>query len=168
MALLLSIALKSVPRAVASVTLLIGLSIEARTLPPTTEFTYALASQGCMQTDARALEVYLTQEPYDGEASPHMPYIRIEIEWSNWENVVGKDLKLAQVSRPKPDPHMPTVAAALNIERQRPVWLQGTLRLEKVEVNKQVEGSYEFAGPNNLKWTGMFKAQWGKDRLPCG
>jgi len=133
-----------------------------------TEYTYALASRGCMSTDARALEVYLTQEPYNGEASLHMPYIRIEIEWSDWENVIGKDLKLAQVSRPKPDPHMPTVAAALNLERQKSVWLQGTLRLKKVEVNKQVEGSYEFAGPNNLKLTGMFKAQWGKDRPGCG
>jgi len=133
-----------------------------------TEYTYALAFRGCMQTDARALEVYLTQKPYSGEASPSTPYIRMEIEWSEWENVVGKDLKLVQLSRRGPDPHMPTARAELNLERQKPVWLQGTLRLKKVEVNKQVEGSYEFAGPNNLKLTGMFKAQWGKDRLPCG
>jgi hypothetical protein len=133
-----------------------------------TEYTYALASRGCMQTDARALEIYLTQKPYNGEASAPMPYIRIEIEWSDWENVVGKELKLAQVSRPKPDPHMPTVAAELNPERQERIWLRGTLLLKKVEVNKQVEGSYEFTGPNNLKWTGMFKAQWGKDRPGCG
>ena len=31
-----------------------------------------------------------------------------------------------------------------------------------------MEGPYEFYGPNNLKWTGAFKARWGKDRLPCG
>jgi hypothetical protein len=133
-----------------------------------TEYTYALASRGCMQTDARALEVYLTQEPYNGEAAAPRPYIRIEIEWSNWENVVGKGLKLVQLSQRGPNPQIPTARAELNLVRQQPVWLQGTLRLKKVEVNKQVEGSYEFAGPNNLKLTGMFKAQWGKDRLPCG
>jgi hypothetical protein len=133
-----------------------------------TEYTYALASRGCMQTDARALEVYLTQKPFSGEVSPSMPYIRIEIEWSDWENVVGKGLKLVQLSQRGPDPQMPTVRAELYLERQEPVWLRGTLRLKKVEVNKQVEGSYDFAGPNNLKWTGMFIAQWGKDRLPCG
>jgi len=83
-----------------------------------TEYTYALASRGCMQTDARALEVYLTQKPYSGEAVAPMPYIRIEIEWSDWENVVGKDLKLAQLSRRGPDPQMPTVRAELNLERQ--------------------------------------------------
>jgi len=121
-----------------------------------------------MSTDARALEVYLTQHPYSGEAAAPMSYIRIEIEWSNWENVVGKGLKLVQLSQRGPDPQMPTVRAELNLERQKPVWLQGTLRLKKVEVNKQVEGSYEFTGPNNLKLTGTFKAQWGKDRLPCG
>ena len=124
-----------------------------------------------MQNDARALEVYLTQEPYSGEGPAPMPYIRIEIEWSDWENVVGKELKLAQRSRPKPDPHMPTVAAELNPERQKRLWLLGALRLNKVEVNKQVEGSYEFVGPNNLKWTGAFKALWSKgrnDRFDCG
>jgi hypothetical protein len=133
-----------------------------------TEYTYALASRGCMQSDARALEIYLTQEPYSGEAFPPMPYIRIEVEWSDWENLIGKDLKLAQLSRRRLGPQTPTVLAALNLERQERVWLRGTLRLKKVEVNKQVEGSYEFAGPNNLKWTGRLKAQWGKDRLPCG
>jgi len=133
-----------------------------------TEYTYAVAFRGCMSTDARALEVYLTQHPYSGEAAAPTPYIRVEIEWSNWENVVGKDLKLAQVSQRGPGPHMPTAHAELNLERQMPVWLQGTLHLKKVEVNKQVEGSYEFTGPNNLKWIGSFKAQWGKDRLPCG
>jgi len=132
-----------------------------------TEYTYALAFRGCMQEDARALVVYLTEEPYSGEAWAPTPYISIEIEWSNWENVVGKGLKLAQLSQRGPDPQMPTVRAALNLERQKPAWLRGMLRLKKVEVNKQVEGSYEFAGPNNLKWTGMFTAQWGKDRLPC-
>jgi hypothetical protein len=121
-----------------------------------------------MQEDARALEVYLTQKPYSGEASAPTPLIRVEIKWGNWENVVGKDLKLVQVSQRGPDPQLPTVRAALYLEGQNPVWLRGALRLKKVEVNKQVEGSYEFAGPNNLKWTGMFKAQWGKDRLPCG
>jgi hypothetical protein len=131
-----------------------------------TEYTYALASRGCMQTDARALEVYLTQEPYDGEAAAPRPYIRMEIEWSDWKNVVGKDLKL--VYRRGPDTQTPTVRAELNLKRQERIWLRGTLHLKKVEVNKQVEGAYEFTGPNNLKWTGMFKAQWGKDRLPCG
>jgi hypothetical protein len=131
-----------------------------------TEYTYALASQGCMENDARALEVYLTQEPYRGDAFPPTPYIRIEVEWSNWENLIGKDLKLAQSSRGRLQ--TPTVRATLNLERQERVWLLGTLRLKKVEVNQQVEGYYEFAGPNNLKWTGMFKAQWGKDRPPCG
>jgi hypothetical protein len=48
------------------------------------------------------------------------------------------------------------------------LWLHCALRLKKIEVNKQVEGFYEFYGPNNLKWTGAFKARWGKDRLPCG
>jgi hypothetical protein len=90
----------------------------------------------------------------------------MEIEWSDWENVVGKDLKL--VYRRGPDTPTPTVRAELNLERQERIRLRGTLHLKKVEVNKQVEGSYEFTGPNNLKWTGMFKAQWGKGRLPCG
>ncbi len=130
-----------------------------------TEYTYALASRGCMQNDARALEVYLTQEPYSGKAPPR-PYIRMEIEWSDWKNVVGKDLKL--VYRRGPDTQTPTVRAELNLERQERIWLRGTLRLNKVEVNKQVEGSYEFTGPNNLKWTGTFKAQWGRDGLDCG
>jgi hypothetical protein len=125
-----------------------------------------------MQNDARAMEVYLTQEPYSGRALPPRPYIRMETEWSDWENVVGKELKLAQLSQLNPDPHMPTVRAELNPERQERVWLLGTVRLKKVEVNKQVEGSYEFTGPNNLKWAGMFKAQWdkdrSKDRLGCG
>jgi hypothetical protein len=133
-----------------------------------TEYTYALAFRGCMQEDARALEVYLTQKPYSGEASAPTPLFRIEIKWSNWENVVGKDLKLVQVSQRGPDPQLPTARAALYFEGQNPVWLRGALRLKKVEVNKQVEGSYEFAGPNNFKWTGMFKAQWGKNRPPCG
>jgi hypothetical protein len=122
-----------------------------------------------MQNDAPALEVYLTQEPYSGEAAAPMPYIRIEIEWSDWENVVGKDLKLAQLSQR--EPHMPTVRAEFNPERQERVWLMGALRLKKVEVNNQVEGSYEFTGPNNLKWTGAFKALWSKsrnDRFDCG
>ena len=100
-----------------------------------------------MQEDARALEVYLTQEPYSGETFPPMPYIRIEVEWSDWKNLIGKDLKLAQLSRHRPDPQTPTVRAELNLERQQRVWLRGTLRLKKVEVNKQVEGSYEFVGP---------------------
>jgi hypothetical protein len=135
-----------------------------------TQYTYAIASQGCMQEDARALEVYLTQKPYSGEVLPPVPYIRVEIGWSNWENVVGKDLKLVQLqfSRRELDPQMPIVRAALNLERRESVWLKGTFRLKKVEVNKQVEGSYEFAGPDNHKWTGSFRAPWGKDRPPCG
>jgi hypothetical protein len=134
-----------------------------------TEYTYALASRGCMQTDAPALEVYLTQEPYSGKAPPPKPYIRMEIEWGDWKNAVGKDLKL--VYRRGPDTQTPIARAELNLERQERIWLRGTLRLKKVEVNKQVEGSYEFAGPNNLKWTGAFKALWSKgrnDRFDCG
>jgi hypothetical protein len=133
-----------------------------------TEYTYALASRGCMRNDAPALEIYLTQEPYSGEAPPPKPYLRIEIAWGDWGKLVGKDLKLAQIPRRKLDPQTPIVHASLNLERRTPVWLQGTLRLKKVEVNKEVEGSYEFAGPNDLKSTGTFKAQWGKDGLPCG
>jgi hypothetical protein len=133
-----------------------------------TEYTYALASRGCMENDARALVVHLTQEPYSGEAFPPIPYIHIEVEWSDWGHLIGKDLKLAQLSRRRPGPQTPTVCAALNLERQERVWLSGRLRLKKVEVNQQVEGYYEFAGPNNLKWTGMFKAQWDKDQPPCG
>ena len=125
-----------------------------------------------MQNDAPALEIYLTHEAYSGEALPLKPYLRIEIAWSDWGKLVGKDLKLAQFSRRKLDPQTPIVNASLNFwldsERRAPVWLQGTLRLKNVEVNKQVEGSYEFAGPNNFKLTGTFKAQWGKDQLPCG
>jgi hypothetical protein len=132
-----------------------------------TEYAYALASRGCMSNDALALEVYLTQKPYNGGAPPN-PYIRMEIEWSDWENWVGKDLIFVQFSKRGRDPRMPLVRAELNLEGREQVWLRGTLRLKKVEVNKQVEGSYEFTGPNNLKLTGAFKAQWGKDGLPCG
>jgi hypothetical protein len=63
-------------------TLALGLGL-FRDVRSATEYTYALAFRGCMQEDARALEVYLTQEPYSGEASPPMPYIRIEVEWSD-------------------------------------------------------------------------------------
>jgi hypothetical protein len=92
----------------------------------------------------------------------------MEITWSDLENSVGKDLILLQLSQRRHDPKMPIVHAELNLERGEGVWLRGRLRLKKVEVNKEVEGSYEFAGPNNLKLTGAFKAQWGKDGLPCG
>jgi hypothetical protein len=133
-----------------------------------TEYAYALASRGCMQNDASALEIYLTQGPYSGEAAPPKPYLRVEIAWADWGKLVGKDLKLAQFSRRQLGEQTSIVHASLNLERRTPVWLQGTLRLKKIEVNNQVEGSYEFYGPDNLKWIGAFKAQWGKDRLPCG
>jgi hypothetical protein len=133
-----------------------------------TEYAHALASRGCLQNDSPALEIYLTQEPYSGEAAPLKPYLRVEIAWDDWGKLVGKNLKLAQFSRRELEAQTPIVHASLNLERRTPIWLQGTLHLKKIEVNKQVEGSYEFHGPNNLKWTGAFKARWGKDRPPCG
>jgi len=132
-----------------------------------TEYPYALARRGCMPNDAPALEIYLTQEPYNGELLPLKSYLRIEIAWDDWRELIGKEVKLAQFSQRKLDPHTPIVHASLNLKRRTPIWLQGTLRLKKVEVNKHVEGSYEFSGPNNLKWTGEFKAQWGKTQ-DCG
>jgi hypothetical protein len=43
-----------------------------------------------------------------------MHYIRIEVEWSDWVYLIGKDLKLTQLSRHRSDPQTPTVRAALN------------------------------------------------------
>jgi hypothetical protein len=146
-------------------TFALGLRLLGDSLPAA-EFTHAVAVRGCMQEDTPALEIYLTQEPYSGEALPTKPYLRIEIAWSEWANFIERDLKLVQFSRNRLKPQQPIVRAAL-IERQAPIWLQGIVRLKKVELNKQVEGSYEFTGPNDLR-SGTFKASWGRDRPPCG
>lgn len=141
--------------------LLIGNSVYA-------EFLNALAVRGSTQEDAPALELYLTQEAYDGHGEPSKPYLHIEVAWGDWDRLVGKDLELIPLSRHNGDAQKHVVRAELGRERSEPVWLTGTLRLKDVEVDRLVEGSYSFVDPDAHQWVGTFKARWMAGRRNRG
>jgi hypothetical protein len=143
-----------------------GLWLVAEAAP--TDFPHAVALRGCTQEDAPALEVYLTREPYGGHAVPGTPYLRVEIAWGDWQQLVGSDLVLVPLSRQGLAPQQPIARAELHLEQGASVWLRGTLRLTRVEVEQQVEGSYDFVGPDVHAWMGTFTALWVLGRHQCG
>jgi hypothetical protein len=130
-------------------------------------FPHALARRGCTQEDAPALEVLLTRTPYDGKDEPPKPYLHIEIEWGDFSRLAGKELELIPLSRHGVDPKKLIVRAGL-VADGAPVWLSGTLCLKRVEIDKQVEGSYRFAAPDKSVWVGKFKSPWVAGRHTCG
>jgi hypothetical protein len=132
------------------------------------EFPYAEARRGCTQEDARALEIYLTQRPDAGGAEPAPPYLRIEISWSDWSVLLDRDFALSPLSRPPGDRPGPVVRAELNLSRGAPVWLRGALRLSRVEVDREVAGSYAFTQPDGNALTGGFTAPWRAGGSGCG
>jgi hypothetical protein len=136
---------------------------------PGKQFPHALAHRGCTQEDAPALEIYLIGKPQQSAALPPKPYLRIEVAGRNWQHLLRKDLKLVPLSRQGTDREKPLVRAELNLAQQRQtVWLQGTLRLTKIEDEKEVTGSYDFTAPGERRWKGEFKAVWAKGGGGCG
>jgi hypothetical protein len=123
-------------------------------------FTNAVAFHGETQEDAPALEIYLTRVPHPDITEPARPYLHIEVAGRNWDALIGKDIELVPLSRHDMDPSKPIVRAELNLERQKPTWLKGTLRLKKVEVGQRVEGTYDFIDPTDRHWAGSFEAPW--------
>jgi hypothetical protein len=131
-----------------------------------TQFAHAVAMRGCTQEDIPALEVYLTPSAYDGRQQPPKPHIRIEIERAEWDQLVGKDLELAPLSRQGLQRQV-LARAELNAEEGPPIWLQGKVRLQTVKLDELVEGSYEFHGPKG-EWKGSFRARWLRRTPACG
>ncbi|MGA2270371.1 MAG: hypothetical protein ABSH44_18005 [Bryobacteraceae bacterium] len=131
-------------------------------------FPHALARRGCTQEDAPALELFLTREAFDGKNEPRKPYLHMEIAWGDFSKLVGKDLDLIPLNRNESDRSKPLVRAEVASEQGAPVWLSGQLRLSRVEVDKRVEGSYQFLAPDQTVWKGQFKARWVAAQQRCG
>ena len=137
--------------------------------PNNIEFTHSVAMRGCTQEDAPALEIYLTCSPYTGTDLPDQPFIHIEVGGRDWQRLIGKDLELLPLSRTGISREKPLVRAELKLKQeQQSFWLNGALRLTKVEPDTQVIGSYDFAGPDQQKWKGDFRANWIKRPGGCG
>jgi len=123
-------------------------------------FTDAVAFHGETQEDAPAVEIYLTCTPHAKVIEPVRPYLHIEVAGRNWDALIGKDIELVPLSRHGLDPSKPIVRAEVALEREKPTWLKGTLRLKKVEVGQRVEGSYDFMDAAHRRWVGSFEATW--------
>src|SRR5207237_48284 len=108
------------------------------------DFPHSVAIRGCTQEDAPALELYVTQQPYNGRGEPDKADLHIEIAWGDWSKMVGRDLDLVSLSRRGAEKQKHVVRAEHVVERAEPSWLKGTLRLNSVEVDHQIEGSYFF------------------------
>ncbi len=152
--------------AATAVTLAAAIGSAAPPQPP--EFRHAVARRGCTQEDARALEVYLTRARYEGEGEPAPPYARMEIAWDAWARAGGEALELVPLARRDADRRKPIVRAALSAGPGATEWLRGTVRLDRVEVDRRVAGSYEFAGRNGRRWSGTFSARWIASHGGCG
>lgn len=129
------------------------------------KFPYAAARGGCTQEDARALELLFTQVPISRSGLPTQPFIRVEISWGDWH--IGEDLTLGHPARPSND-HRIIARAELSRDSRTPVWLEGIVRLTKIEVDHHVAGLFQFIEPGAANWRGTFDAGWIEGRHGCG
>jgi hypothetical protein len=146
--------------------LAMGLLLTGGTIPD--KFVSAVAMRGCTQEDIPALELYLTSEAYSGAGLPATPYLRIEVAWDEWGKHEGRNLELIPLSRQGGHHRRPVVRAELDLAQAGPVWLAGRLHLEKVDIDRRVEGSYVFSAPDGRILTGSFRASWISRRVVCG
>lgn len=133
-------------------------------------FSHAVAVRGCTQEDAPALEIYLTQRPFDGQGMPPKPYLHIEVAGTDWQPLVGRPLKLIPLSREGVDPQTTIVRAELDRgERSAQIFLAGTLRIKSAQPDRPVEGHYDFGTHAGQRWAGTFRAAWQETRgSGCG
>jgi hypothetical protein len=132
------------------------------------DFIYAAVMRGCTQEDAPALEIYLGHPPSNEQALPSRPYLYIEIAWSDWDALIERDLNAAPLSRHDADPQQPLMRAALFGEKGAPMWLRGSLRLQRVSVEQKVAARFHFAEPGGKIWSGEFEARWLPSAGGCG
>jgi hypothetical protein len=131
------------------------------------DFTEATARRGCSQEDAPALEIYLTRERFETRGEPDPPYLRFEIAGRDHTALIGQSIELAGLSRVGRDAAQPLARAEFNDRSPTHQWLRGTVRLERVEVDRPVEGAYDVEGDGE-KWAGTFSARWIAGTGGCG
>jgi len=129
------------------------------------EFPYATVRRGCTQEDARAIELLFTRQPFAGSGPPTRPYIRVEISWGDWP--IGQDLTLGPLAREPHDQGF-VVRAEFSRDPGDSVWLNGSLRLTKVDVDHSVAGVFKFTEPSGTGWRGTFDASWTAGGHGCG
>jgi hypothetical protein len=127
---------------------------------------YALAMRGCTQEDAPALEIYLTETPFDGVGDPSPPYIRIEVSSSPKETIAPTSLTLIQMRR---DPTRPGRIARAELvgAGHDSVWLSGTITLKEVSAGGDVSGRYDLTTPAG-RLDRSFIAKLSKRTSLCG
>jgi hypothetical protein len=129
---------------------------------------YSLAQRGCTQEDAPALELFLLPVGLGSSASPIAPYLRIEIAWTDWTRLVEREITVQPLRREYSGSAAIVVRAAWHPPEGLPIWLQGSLRLGRVEVDRRVEGTYRFVAPTGQRWSGAFAASWRARSVTCG
>jgi len=129
-------------------------------------FHHAIARRGCTQEDAPALEIYLTNTPFDGVGDPLPPYIRIEVSSSPEETLGPVSLTLIQIRR---DPTKPGRIARAQLVGVGNVnhWLVGNVTLTEAVPGGDVSGRYEFTTPTG-KLGGRITAKFVKRAAMCG
>jgi hypothetical protein len=154
----------------AAVALCTSLCIGGAIAQPATplQFRHAVAMPGCTQEDARALEIYLTPQPFGGDLPAPQPNVRIEVEWSVWSSLLGRPLVLVPLSRAGLDRAALRVRASMQSSTGALHWLSGSLTLTAVDVGRRVDATYDFVGGNGSRWRGTITAQWMQSDRPCG
>jgi len=134
---------------------------------PATLFTHAFASRGCTQEDAPALEIYLTQSPSSAPREPQRPYIRFEISAGSGDVIARGTYTLSRLRR-DPGSAGRIVRAELSEVGAQPIWLSGSLTLDRAAPAKQTAGRYDLTAPDGRQFRGDFSAEYSNAPATCG
>ena len=133
-----------------------------------TRFPYALATRGCTQEDAPALEIILTEKRFNGRGEPAPPYLRLELAWDTPGKLANKRFNLIPLTRTRAEFGAAIVRAEYHQARTGAVFLQGTLQLGRVAPGAGVDGSYRATLPDGRVLEGKFSAVWRESSSVCG
>jgi len=133
-----------------------------------TRFPYALATRGCTQEDAPALEIILTEKRFTGRGEPTSPYLRLELAWDTPDKLANKRFNLMPLSPTRRELGAAIVRAEYHQARNRAVFLQGTLQLGRVAPGAGIDGSYRATLPDGSVLNDKFSAVWHDSSSVCG
>ena len=130
-------------------------------------FPFAFAMRGCTQEDAPALEIYLTRASFNGEGTPSLPYLRIEIASPPSETIGPLSLQLIPLRR-DPTKSGRIARAELVESGHKSTWLSGTIALDEAVPGSRVSGRYDLTLPAGGTLSQSFTAEYSKRPTFCG
>jgi hypothetical protein len=128
---------------------------------------HGVARPGCTQEDLAAVEVILTQQPWEGTGRPPSPSLRIEVAGTR----PGERARIEVATRrPEAGEHVFARAAWVPDDRRvRATWLTGTLQFEQdLPPGLGVTASYRLCADTGECFDGSLSMPWRARRAPCG